>query len=155
MENFLFLLTGVLLGLVIDKTYLINMRKYFASPIDQKTIELNWSVSQLLKLFNAAAADRWYESRQHTNSGLLLSIASTLGLVYAIRVSFMHDSGDSGRSTTLIRHGFQSLESLKKNHVDLIKCATVKLKLAEDHNYYYYDTFIAGHNVVDTFMDSH
>ena len=155
MENFLFLLTGVLLGLVIDKTYLTNMRKYFASPIDQKTIELNWSVSQLLKLFSTGAADRWYESRSHTNSGLLLSIVSTLGLIYTIRVSFMHDSGDSGRSTTLIRHGLQSLESLKNSHADLIKSARDKLKLAEDDSYYYYDTFIAGHNVVDTFMDSH
>lgn len=155
MENFSFLLTGVLLGLVMDKTYLTNVRKYFASPVDHKTIKLNWSISQLLKLFNTAAANRWYESRQFTNSGLLLSIASTLGLVYNIRVSFMHVDGDSGRSTTLIRHGLQSLESLKKNHFDLIMCARDKLKLAEDYSYYYYyDTLIAGHNVVDTFMDT-
>ena len=155
MENFLFLLTGVVLGLLIDKTYLTNVRKYFASPINKKTIELNWSVSQLLKLFNTAAANRWYESREYTNSGLLLSIASTLGVVYIVRVCFVNEDGDSGRSTTLIRSGLQSLESLKKNHAELIKCARDKLKLAEDYSYYYYDTLIAGHNVVDTFMDSH
>lgn len=152
--NILSFFAGVFVTTVVFMI-LDNDRGYYRTPSDGK-LELNWTTQQVLALFSKPASKRWYEARCHCYLGVFVSLLCTFGLVHLVRVDFMHDSGSYGRNRTLIIPAF--LLS-KKNVLNgkylglLIQRARRSLGLAteEGERFYYYQTFVAGKNVVHDF----
>lgn len=119
----------------------------YKSPSTGK-LPLSWSVKVFLEHFSTASADRWYESIAHCKQGAFISLLSALHLVYVVRLEFvsMTDSC-SGRYTLHYYHGFRSFDALK--HLLL---NTPGLYRHSDEEYMYDQTFVAGHNVIQSWM---
>lgn len=119
----------------------------YKSPSTGK-LSLPWSVKVFLEHFSTASADRWYESIAHCKQGAFISLLSALHLVYVVRLEFvsMTDSC-SGRYILHHYHGFRSFDTLK--HLLL---NTPSLYRHSDEEYMYDQTFVAGHNVIQSWM---
>lgn len=129
-------------------------------------------------------ADRWYEAREHLHKGVFVSLCCAFGLIRLIRIDLMHNTGDFGRYKVLVVPGWISYEKMMSNHEWYVQRARRELCLslvtpmhewdakqshkkkkskirseekdihADGRNYYYYQTFVAGRNVVKDFMNS-
>lgn len=122
--------------------------KYLTSPVDSK-FNLNWTTRQIIALINAGASERWYESRTHCHKSILVSVLTTLHLIWIVRTDIGYiDEDDMFYCEYSYFHGFRSFEALKK------KCLSKKFldKIIDIKKNYYYQTFICGHNVVNDFV---
>ena len=137
---------------------LLSQRKgYFGSPTDGE-LELNWTMRQLLALVSKNASNRWYESRVHVHKGFWLSLLCALKVLHLVRVDFMHNSEDYGRFKTLVVPGWVKYNDIMLNHEWYVEKAREKLSLNNDEglkDYYYYQTLVAGKNVVKDFMNNY
>lgn len=161
MELIVFFLVGYVLGSTTPselKAFVMNVlkkvHKYLASPTDDK-LELNWTGRQLFLLFNKGCSERWYEARAHLHQGFWLSIACALRLVYLVRVDLIDDEQSKGRCRIFTFHGFQSVEKVVEKTVKLrnIFKYEINKELSVSDKMDYYQTFVAGFNVVDDFMN--
>lgn len=161
MESLVFLLVGYVLGsftptelktIISDKGKKIH--KYLASPVSNK-LELDWSVRQLFMLFSKKRGDLWYEARVHLNKSVIKSLLCVFKIIYLVRIDLIDDNQERGKSRTFVLHGFQSLESVMKKSGQLINkfMEEVNSDLKEEDRMFYYQTFVAGHNVVADFMN--
>ncbi len=147
---------GVVVGLIV--IFLVTRkREYFASPSSNK-IELNCAVKQALKLISYKAGQRWYEARALLFLGIFTSVLCALKLIHLVRIDFMHNDESHGRSTVIKIPGWVKYEKILDDHEWWVEKARTQLKLNGDEgrkNYWYYQTFIAGHNIVKDFMNNY
>ena len=132
-------------------------KKFYTTPSEGK-FELNWTTRQLLALVSKKASNRWYESRVHVRKGFWLSLLCALKVLHLVRVDFMHNSEDYGRSKTLVVPGWVRFNDIMLNHEWYVEKAREKLSLNNDKGrkyYYYYKTLVAGKNVVKDYMDNY
>lgn len=122
--------------------------KYLTSPVT-KRFEFDWTTRQLLALINKGASERWYEARVHCHQNVLISLMAALHLIWIISTE-MEFIGIENRYFYICNyfHGFQSYKHI------LNKCTNSDFlcKIIDNKTYYYYQTFICGHNVVHDFM---
>lgn len=153
MELILILIIGIVVGTMIDKKYPEAVKKHFASPSDG-TIELNWGGRQFFLLFSKEASERWYEARAHMNGGFFLSLACAFGLIYYVRFEYnIENHDDRIVYNKVVYHGFRDykeLLALAKKDIPVQK-ELLKNKGAG----YFYQMFVAGHNVVMDFMNEY
>ena len=161
MELLVFLLVGYLLGsftptelktIIADKGKKIH--HHLASPVNDK-LELNWTGRQLFLLLSKGCSERWYEARAHLHQGFFKSLICAFGFIYLVRIDLIDDNQEKGESRVFTFHGFQSLEDVMKKTATIVKVYTLEVNatLDKDEKVSYYQTFIAGHNVVGDFMD--
>lgn len=124
--------------------------EYFACP-SSKTFELDWTGRQFLRLFSEGMSERWYESRAHLYQGFWMSLLATLHLVHVVRIEYETSRDGYVSFVTVIVHGFQSIDTLKKK---LPKLTQENKKYAKDASHWY-QTFVTGHNVVNDFMNEY
>lgn len=131
-----------------------SFRDYLVSPVDKK-MNLDWTTMQLLYLVNRRASRCWYESRKHLYQGVWRSLLCTLGLVYLIRIDLIDDDENMGTSRVFTLHGFRSVENAVKRSRALLARFNeeVNADKPEEARMHYYQTFVAGYNVVDDFMN--
>ena len=157
MEIIVAILVGYILGstspeklktLIHDKVK--SFHNYFKTPSSGR-IELNWGVNKLLELFSEPMAQKWYESRAHLNAGIFKSILAVLGFIYLVRIDLMNGEGKRGVYKVFTLNGFKSLEKTMDKIDGLIKLyvTEVNTNRSEELQMSYYQTFIAGHNVVE------
>jgi hypothetical protein len=75
-----------------------------------------------------------------------------------VRIDFTHNDESHGRYSVIKIPGWVKYEKILADHDWLLEKARTQLKLNDDEgreNYWYYQTFIAGHNVVQDFMSSY
>lgn len=161
MEIIVAVLVGYILGstspkklktLIKDKV--ASFYNYFKTP-GKNRIELNWGVNKLLGLFSEPMARRWYEARAHLRVGIFKSILVVLGVIYLVRIDLMNGEGDRGVCKVFTLNGFKSLEKTMDKIDGLIKLyvTEVNANQPEESRMGYYQTFIAGHNVVEDYFN--
>lgn len=144
-------IAGFVIGVIVrDAMNGSSFMKYFGTP-SQERLELNWSLRQFFMLFSNKAGKRWYESRQHLYRGVFVSLLCTFGLINLVRLEF--GTSEDGRVSyvVFITHGFQSKQDMIKKLPVWINKYKHKAKDAQ----YFYQLFIAGHNVVLDWMTDH
>lgn len=151
------ILFGIILGYFLfdkEQKALKEFKKFLSSPMDER-LEINWTTRQLLSLVSKPASERWYEARAHLHQNIFLSILCALHLIQLVRVDFIDDDQQRGRCKVFILHGFQSIYTIMKQSERLIKVTQeeVNKETSEDNKMSYYQTFVAGHNVVEDFMN--
>jgi hypothetical protein len=121
------------------------------SPVDNKLRFDNWFVRNFLSLFNKQCGNRWYESRALLYRGVFVSLLCTFGLIDIVRYEFEREGHDNWFVYEVKYYvGFRTYSSLlKKTQIDIPK---VQEKTKEAG--YFYQVFIAGHNVVYDYTDS-
>ena len=154
MTSVLAFIFGAMLGLIVRHAMQHDgFMKYFGTPTggryEKPKLELNWGLRQFFLMFDKGMSERWYESRAHLYRGVFISLLSTFHLIHIVRFDFATNREDHFRTTTFITHGFQSIQTLKKKMPDWIKEKSKKVEGAE----YWYQTFVAGHNVIGDFMN--
>lgn len=142
---------GLIIGtMVAHKLEGTKFLEYLGSPINGR-IELNWSLRQVLALFSKGMSERWYEAREHLHRGVFISLLSTLHLIHIVRFDYATTREDYYGTVTFIVHGFQSVQTLKTQMPQWIKDKKTEVKDAD----YWYQSFVAGHNVVSDFMNGY
>lgn len=142
---------GLIIGTMIaHKLEGTKFLTYLGSPINGR-LELNWSLRQFLALFSKGMAERWYEAREHLNRGIFISLLSTCHLIHIVRLDYETTRENHFVTTQFIVHGFQSIQTLKKKLPQWISDKKKGLKDAD----YWYQSFVAGHNVVSDFMNGY
>ena len=151
--SLLLALISLVLGFIIrDKMEGGKIFEYFATPCSgykDKTLELNWSGRQFFYLFSKGMGERWYEARAHLYRGVFISLLSAFHLIHIVRIEYETSRDGYMSFVVFITHGFQSLATLQKKMPDWIKQKKSQAKDAQ----YWYQTFIAGHNVVGDCMN--
>ena len=153
----IYIIFGLTLGYFMfdkDRVALQRFKEYIASPSTGKP-ELNWSTQQVFKLFNRNLSERWYEARVHLHQGVFKSLICAFGFIYLVRIDLIDDNQEKGESRVLSFHGFQSLEDVLKKAEPMIVpfIEETNTELEGQAKMHYYSTFVAGYNVVATFLD--
>ena len=162
MEIIVAILVGYILGstspeklktLIHDKVK--SFHNYFKTPSSGR-IELNWGVNKLLELFSEPMAQKWCESRVHLRQGVFKSLICASGFIYLVRIDLIDVNQEKGESRVFTFHGFQSLEEVLKKTEPMIVpfIEETNAGLEDQAKMHYYSTFVAGYNVVSTFMDA-
>lgn len=152
-----YILFGIVLGYFLfdkEQKALKEFKKFLSSPVNER-LEVNWTTRQLLSLVSKRASERWYEARAHLHQNIFLSMLCALHLIQLVRVDFIDDDQQRVRCKTFTLHGFQSIDTIMKQSERLIKVASEEInkELSEDNKMSYYQTFVAGYNVVEDFMN--
>lgn len=150
MEIVLAVLIGCIAGLLMDRGYLKQCHQYLAAPSTGQ-LHLAWTTRQLLRLVSVSASKRWYEAREHLKQSVFKSILCTLGLIYIVRLEFETNDDSRILFKTKIFHGFRRFEDLKVKIAETIPEVREELPGAQ----YWYQTFVAGRNVIDDFLNSY
>lgn len=145
---------GALLGIIVRNAMQgEGFMKYFGTPTggryDKPKLELNWTGRQFFLLFSKGMSERWYESRAHLYQGVFISLLSAFHLIHIVRIEY-ETSKECYVSYVIFKtHGFQSIESIKKQMPKWIKEKKSEAKDAQ----HWYQSFVAGHNVIGDFMN--
>jgi hypothetical protein len=126
-----------------------DVLKYFGTPGREKQLELNWGLRQFFYLFSEKMGQRWYEARCHTYSGVFISLLATFRLIYIIRFEYGTEIEDRMVVKKCVIHGFRSYENL----LSIIPAMAVEKQEQTEGALYWYQTFVAGHNVVGDFCN--
>lgn len=153
----IYIIFGLTLGYFMfdkDRVALQRFKEYIASPSTGKP-ELDWVTRQIFKLFNRNLSERWYEARVHLHQGVFKSLICAFGFIYLVRIDLIDDNQEKGECRVFAFHGFQSLEDVLKKTEPMIVpfIEETNAGLEGQAKMHYYSTFVAGYNVVATFMD--
>lgn len=153
MEIIFAVVVGFFLGNLNLKKVQKALHNKFRTP-GKDSIELNWGGRELFGMISKKAGNRWYEAREHLNQGVFVSLFCTFKLIWIVRVDLIDDSSEYGRSKTKIFHGFQSLQSVMEASNAFVKEFENNYnKENPDKKMHYYQTFVAGYNVVQDYMN--
>lgn len=153
MEIIFAVVIGFILGSSKNKNIIETIKNSLGRPTDG-VVELNWGGKKLFGFFSDKAAQRWYEARAHLGYGVIISLLATFKLIYLIRIDLIDSNMSRGKSYKRVLHGFQSLDKvIKKAQAISLKVEEQYNKENSENNMSYYQTFIAGHNVVGDFVN--
>lgn len=122
--------------------------RYLSSPVTH-TFTVNWTTRQVLALYSDKAAQRWYESRAHLKQGVFISLLCALRLLYVVKIDFLSQSRENGHSRVFYFNGLRSYENILLKHDALIDQTAAQMP----SDTMYYQTFVAGYNVVSDYSD--
>lgn len=145
---------GAILGIIVrNKMDGTSFMEYFGTPCggrgDKSRLELNWTGRQFFYLFSRGMGERWYEARAHLNRDVFISVLSAFHLIHIVRIEYETSRDGYISWVSFVTHGFQSLATLKTKLPNWIKEKKAEAKDAQ----HWYQTFVAGHNVIGDWMN--
>ena len=149
MINFI---AGFVFALICLQCYKLITRdektmKYLTSPVHGK-FDFNWTTKQILAMFNENMSERWYEARAHCDQNVFMSILTALHLIWIVRTEMEYVDHDGYRDTYNYFHGLCGYNKVKAKATS----SDFLSRIIDPELFYYYQTFICGHNVVHDFM---
>ena len=149
--SLLILLIIVVTAAVLYQIYIkdkLIVPNYFTHPVD-KDYRLDWILKQTFLLLNEEMSDRWFESRCHLSQSFLVSFLCALKLLNVVYITYETNEQNVFTSETFVLYG------IKTKQMVIIEAWGLKSKISyknKDLNPSYFQTFIAGYNVVEGHM---